>query len=153
MKSLLNSWEIYALLALVCFLSSITLRKYIFNKSCNYCDYIFVFSLSLFIFSFFSLFAIKNIYKKELFKKNSFFDVNTFLIFISTFLLLAGLFFKIKGYQLVPNIALIDGFMEPLKVISLFFISYLFFNTGFNLKVLSGIILSAIGVIVIIKNK
>jgi hypothetical protein len=111
--------EIYAILALVCFLLSISLRKYVFNKKCNYCDYIFVFTLALFIFSLFSLFAIKNIYKKELFKKKSFFDENTVLIFVSTFLLLIGLFF----------------------------------NTRINLKVFSGIILSAIGVIIIVKNK
>lgn len=147
----LNRWEFYSIVALMFFLFSITIRKFVFNKKYKYCDYIFFYSFATFVVSFISMIFIYCMYKNELFKEKI--SNKTYLVFISSILVFIGILFKIKGYELVSNVAVLDGFMEPLKVISLFAISYLFLSTGLNLKVLSGIILSAIGVIVIIKHQ
>tara|TARA_Y100000591_G_scaffold28959_1_gene21562 strand:- start:432 stop:887 length:456 start_codon:yes stop_codon:yes gene_type:complete len=147
----LNRWEFYSIVALMFFLFSITIRKFVFNNKYKYCDYIFFYSFATFVISFIAMIFIYCMYKNELFKEKV--SNKTYLVFASSILVFIGILFKIKGYELVPNVAVLDGFMEPLKVISLFAISYLFLSTGLNLKVLSGIILSAIGVIVIIKHQ
>ena len=147
----LNCWEFYSIVALMFFLFSITIRKFVFNSKYKYCDYIFFYSFATFVISFIAMIFIYCMYKNELFKEKV--SNKTYLVFASSILVFIGILFKIKGYELVPNVAVLDGFMEPLKVISLFAISYLFLSTGLNLRVLSGIILSAIGVIVIIKHQ
>ena len=147
----LNRWEFYSIVALMFFLFSITIRKFVFNSKYKYCDYIFFYSFATFVISFIAMIFIYCMYKNELFKEKV--SNKTYLVFASSIFVFVGILFKIKGYELVPNVAVLDGFMEPLKVISLFAISYLFLSTGLNLRVLSGIILSAIGVIVIIKHQ
>mgnify|MGYP003989774469 CR=1 FL=1 len=151
--NLYDKWEFHTIIALLLFVSSVIIRKYLFNNKCNFNDFLFVYLLMMGIFAIFFSFFIYYIYKDNLFKdkKN-----NKKIILVTTlvsFLVILGIIFKSKGYYLVDNVAVLDGFMEPSKIILLFFASYFLLNTKFNIRILFGILVAILGMIIIIKNQ
>lgn len=150
---LYNKWEFHTTIALLLFVVSVIIRKYLFNSKCDFHDFLFIYILMTGLFSLFISFIIYHIYKDKLFKdkKN-----NKKIILITTlvsFLVVIGIIFKSKGYYLVDNVAVLDGFMEPTKIILLFFASYFLLNTKFNIRILFGILLAMLGMVIIIKNQ
>ena len=151
--NLYNKWEFYTSIALFLFVISVIMRKSLFNAKCKFHDFMFVNLLSTGIISIFFSFIIYLLYKDDLLKdkKN-----NKKLITVTSLATLAivfGIIAKNKGYYLVKNVAVLDGIMEPSKVILLFFASYFLLNTNFNIKILFGILLAMFGMIIIIKNQ
>jgi len=152
-KNIGNRWELFVIIALVAFTISVSIRKYtLINNECNYCDFIFLFTLGVGIFSLLACLVIYSIYKKDLLKNKDNKKIILPIIF-AAFLMTLGMVFKNRGYYLVPNVAVLDGFMEPLKVILLFIISYLFLSAKVNLKLIIGIILSLAGLNLILNNQ
>ena len=151
--NLYNKWEFYTSIALFLFVISVIMRKSLFNAKCKFHDFMFVNLLSTGIISIFFSFIIYLLYKDDLLKdkKN-----NKKLITVTSLATLAivfGIIAKNKGYYLVNNVAVLDGFMEPSKIILLFFASYFLLNTNFNIRILFGILLAMFGMIIIIKNQ
>ena len=151
--NLYNKWEFYTSIALFLFVISVIMRKSLFNAKCKFHDFMFVNLLSTGIISIFFSFIIYLLYKDDLLKdkKN-----NKKLITVTSLAALAivfGIIAKNKGYYLVNNVAVLDGFMEPSKIILLFFASYFLLNTNFNIRILFGILLAMFGMIIIIKNQ
>lgn len=150
---LLERWEFYTTIALFLFVTSVIMRKSLFNSKCKFHDFLFVNLMSTGIISILFSFIIYLLYKDNLLKdkKN-----NKKLITITSLASLAivfGIIVKNKGYYLVNNVAVLDGFMEPSKVILLFFASYFLLNTKFNIKTLFGILLAICGMVIILKNQ
>ena len=150
---LLERWEFYTTIALFLFVTSVIMRKSLFNDKCKFHDFLFVNLMSTGIISILFSFIIYLLYKDDLLKdkKN-----NKKLITITSLASLAivfGIIVKNKGYYLVNNVAVLDGFMEPSKVILLFFASYFLLNTKFNIKTLFGILLAICGMVIILKNQ
>ena len=150
---LLERWEFYTTIALFLFVTSVIMRKSLFNAKCKFHDFLFVNLMSTGIISILFSFIIYLLYKDNLLKdkKN-----NKKLITITSLASLAivfGIIVKNKGYYLVNNVAVLDGFMEPSKVILLFFASYFLLNTKFNIKTLFGILLAICGMVIILKNQ
>ncbi len=151
--NLYSKWEFHAIIALLLFVISVIMRKSLFNAKCKFHDFMFVNLLSTGIISIFFSFIIYLLYKDDLLKdkKN-----NKKLITVTSLAAIAivfGIIAKNKGYYLVNNVAVLDGFMEPTKIILLFFASYFLLNTKFNIKILFGILLAMIGMAIIIKNQ
>ena len=151
--NLSDRWEFYTVIALLLFVISVIMRKSLFNAKCKFHDFMFVNLLSTGIISIFFSLIIYLLYKDDLLKdkKN-----NKKLITVTSLAALAivfGIIAKNKGYYLVNNVAVLDGFMEPSKVILLFFASYFLLNTNFNIRILFGILLAIFGMIIIIKNQ
>jgi len=151
--NLYNKWEFYTSIALFLFVISVIMRKSLFNAKCKFHDFMFVNLLSTGIISIFFSFIIYLLYKDDLLKdkKN-----NKKLITVTSLATLAivfGIIAKNKGYYLVNNVAVLDGFMEPSKIILLFFASYFLLNTNFNIRILFGILLAMFAMRIIIKNQ
>ena len=151
--NLYDKWEFYTSIALFLFVISVIMRKSLFNAKCKFHDFIFVNLLSTGIISIFFSFIIYLLYKDDLLKdkKN-----NKKLITVTSLAAIAivfGIIAKNKGYYLVNNVAVLDGFMEPSKIILLFFSSYFLLNTNFNIRILFGILLAMIGMGIILKNQ
>ena len=151
--NLYSKWEFHAIIALLLFVISVIMRKSLFNAKCKFHDFMFVNLLSTGIISIFFSFIIYLLYKDDLLKdkKN-----NKKLITVTSLAAIAivfGIIAKNKGYYLVNNVAVLDGFMEPSKIILLFFASYFLLNTNFNIRILFGILLAMFGMIIIIKNQ
>ena len=153
LKNFKNRWEFFVIIALVTFTLSVSIRKFtLINNECNYCDFIFLFTLGVGIFSLLASFIIYSIYQKDLLKNKD----NTKIIIpiiLAALLMTIGMVFKNRGYYLVSNVAILDGVMEPLKVILLFIISYMFLSAKVNLKLIIGIILSLLGLNMILNNQ
>jgi len=151
--NLYDKWEFHTTIALFLFTTSVIIRKLLFNNNCELHDYLFIKLLSIGIFSLLASFIIYFIYKDKLLKdkKN-----NKNIVLVSalvSFLIVNGIIFKSKGYYLVENVAVLDVYLEPSKIILLFFASYFLLNTAFNIKILFGILLAILGMIIIIKNQ
>lgn len=151
--NLYDKWEFHTTIALFLFTTSVIIRKFIFNDKCELHDFLFIHLSTIGIFSLLVAVIIYFIYKDKLLKdeKN-----NKKIVLVSSlvsFLIVAGIIFKNKGYYLVENVVVLDGYMEPSKIILLFFASYFFLNTAFSIKILFGILLAIMGMIIIIKNQ
>lgn len=149
---LLERWEFYTTIALFLFVTSVIMRKSLFNAKCKFHDFLFVNLMSTGIISIFFAFIIYLLYKDDLLKDKN----NKKLITVTSLaslVIIFGIIVKNKGYYLVNNVAVLDGFMEPSKVILLFFASYFLLNTKFNIKTLFGILLAICGMVIILKNQ
>ena len=152
-KNINNRWETFVVIALIAFIVSVTLRKYtLINNKCSYCDFIFLFTLGVGIFSLLACCIIYSMYQKELFKKKNNMKIIVPILF-AAFLMTVGMIFKNRGYYLISNVAILDGVMEPLKVMLLLIISYLFLSAKINKIQIIGIILSLIGLNLILNNQ
>tara|TARA_B100000900_G_C20530758_1_gene696215 strand:- start:896 stop:1351 length:456 start_codon:yes stop_codon:yes gene_type:complete len=150
--NLSDRWEFYTVIALFLFVTSVIMRKSLFNAKCKFHDFLFVNLMSTGIISIFFAFIIYLLYKDDLLKDKN----NKKLITVTSLaslVIVFGIIFKNKGYYLVNNVAVLDGFMEPSKVILLFLASYFLLNTNFNIKIFFGILLAMFGMVIIIKNQ
>ena len=152
-KNIGNRWESFVIIALVAFTISVSIRKYtLINNECNYCDFIFLFTLGIGIFSLLACLVIYSIDQKKLFKKKNNMKIIVLILF-AAFLMTVGMIFKNRGYYLISNVAILDGVMEPLKVMLLLLISYLFLSAKINKIQIIGIVLTLIGLNLILKNQ
>tara|TARA_B100001175_G_C19235882_1_gene507608 strand:+ start:58 stop:516 length:459 start_codon:yes stop_codon:yes gene_type:complete len=151
--NLYNKWEFYTSIALFLFVISVIMRKSLFNAKCKFHDFMFVNLLSTGIISIFFSFIIYLLYKDDLLKDKKNNKKLITVTFLATLAIVFGIIAKNKGYYLVNNVAVLDGFMEPSKIILLFFASYFLLNTNFNIRILFGILLAMFGMIIIIKNQ
>lgn len=150
--NLYDKWEFYTSIALFLFVTGVIIKKYLFNNKCKFHDFLFINLLSTGIISIFFSFIIYLLYKDELLKDKN----NKKLIFVTSLvslIIVLGIIFKNKGYYLVNNVAVLDGFMQPMRIILLFFASYFLLNTKFNIRILFGILLAMIGMGIILKNQ
>lgn len=151
--NLYDKWEFYTSIALFLFVISVIMRKSLFNAKCKFHDFIFVNLLSTGIISIFFSFIIYLLYKDDLLKDKKNNKKLITVTFLATLAIVFGIIAKNKGYYLVNNVAVLDGFMEPSKIILLFFSSYFLLNTNFNIRILFGILLAMIGMGIILKNQ
>jgi drug/metabolite transporter (DMT)-like permease len=148
-----NRWETFVVIALIAFTVSVSLRKYILiNNKCSYCDFIFIFTLGVGLFSLLACCIIYSMYQKNLFKNKNNMKIIVPILF-TAFLMTLGMIFKNRGYYLVSNVAVLDGVMEPLKILLLFIISYLFLSAKVNLKLIIGIVLTLFGLNLMLNNQ
>ena len=133
--NLSDRWEFYTVIALFLFVTSVIMRKSLFNAKCKFHDFLFVNLMSTGIISIFFAFIIYLLYKDDLLKDKN----NKKLITVTSLaslVIVFGIIFKNKGYYLVNNVAVLDGFMEPSKVILLFLASYFLLNTKLSILII-----------------
>jgi len=151
--NLYDKWEFYTSIALFLFVISVIMRKSLFNAKCKFHDFIFVNLLSTGIISIFFSFIIYLLYKDDLLKDKKNNKKLITVTFLATLAIVFGIIAKNKGYYLVNNVAVLDGFMQPMRIILLFFSSYFLLNTKFNIRILFGILLAMTGMGIILKNQ
>jgi len=151
--NLYDKWEFYTSIALFLFVISVIMRKSLFNAKCKFHDFIFVNLLSTGIISIFFSFIIYLLYKDDLLKDKKNNKKLITVTFLATLAIVFGIIAKNKGYYLVNNVAVLDVFMQPMRIILLFFSSYFLLNTKFNIRILFGILLAMTGMGIILKNQ
>ena len=76
-----------------------------------------------------------------------------YIISLASFLFVLGIIIKNKAFQLAPNAAYVDAYMEPFKTALIYLLSILLLSTAFKPKSLIGLTIAIIGVVILIKNQ
>ncbi len=150
-KNLIQRWELFATLAIFLFGFSVFSRKVVFNNN-SYSSSIFFFMLFSGIFFIMSSCYIYYNEKTEIMKfyKNK---RDVFIITLASFLFVSGIIIKNKAFQLAPNAAYVDAYMEPFKTALIYLLSILLLSTAFKPKSLIGLAIAIIGIVILIKNQ
>jgi drug/metabolite transporter (DMT)-like permease len=148
-----ETWEKYALFALLLFTIPAIIQKHLFNLKCKFYDVIFMYIFFVIIAYSIILLVLYNYKKKVLFKDKKKFKLITYMSLFAAFLMCLGVVCKIKAYELVNNISYVHVLMDPPKIILLYLFSILIFGTIFKPITLLGIILAVTGILIVLKNQ